>query len=57
MTAPHATLEKLCEPLRQRGLLPERITPYVLHVAAACPPYQGSVLWGWEEFCLLEVYS
>lgn len=39
----HASLERLCQPLRSRGLLPERITPFVLHVAAACPA-AGTVL-------------
>jgi type II secretory pathway component PulL len=37
VTAPHASLEALCQPLRAAGRLPEKITPYVLHVAATCP--------------------
>ncbi len=37
VAAPHAPLEALCQPLRTRGRLPEKITPFVLHVAAACP--------------------
>jgi hypothetical protein len=37
ITVPHAPFETLCQPLRERGIIPERATPYVLHVAAACP--------------------
>jgi hypothetical protein len=37
ITAPHAALETLCLPLRERGVMPERVTPFVLHVAATCP--------------------
>lgn len=37
IVASHAALEKLCQPLRQRGVSPRWVTPYVLHVAAACP--------------------
>lgn len=37
VTAPHAALESLCEPLRAITHLPEKITPFVLHVAASCP--------------------
>jgi hypothetical protein len=36
------SLEKLCEPLLQRHLVPAKITACVEHVAAACP--QGGVL-------------
>ncbi len=36
--APHRSLDALCEPLRAAGRLPEKVTPYVLHVAAGCPP-------------------
>ncbi len=37
-TAQHAQLETLCGPLRDRDRLPEKITPFAMHVAAACPP-------------------
>lgn len=37
ITVPHAPFETLCHPLRESGIVPERATPYVLHVAAACP--------------------
>ena len=37
ITVPHAPFEALCQPLRERGIVPERATPFVLHVAAACP--------------------
>lgn len=37
VAAPHAPLDALCQPLRAAGRLPEKITPFVLHVAAACP--------------------
>lgn len=36
ISAPHSTLAKLCQPLRERGIVPERVTPFVLHVAATC---------------------
>lgn len=35
--APHAALELLCASLRARLIVPEIVTPFVLHVAAACP--------------------
>lgn len=38
LAAPHAQLETLCLPLRAAGRLPEKVTPYVLHIAASCPP-------------------
>ncbi len=37
LAAPHAPLETLCQPLRDAGRLPEKITPFVLHIAAVCP--------------------
>jgi hypothetical protein len=36
-TAQHAQLDALCEPLREKDRLPEKITPFAMHVAAACP--------------------
>lgn len=36
-SAPHTSLDNLCQPLHDSGRLPEIVTPYVLHVAAACP--------------------
>lgn len=53
VAAPHDPLEAICAPLRARDRLPERITPFVLHVAAACPaqetvlavyPEQGQIV-------------
>ena len=35
--AQHAQIEALCKPLRDRGRLPEKITPFPMHIAAACP--------------------
>ena len=35
--AQHAQLDALCAPLRARGRLPEKITPFPMHIAAACP--------------------
>ncbi len=35
--AQHAQLDTLCAPLRARGRLPEKITPFPMHIAAACP--------------------
>lgn len=52
-SAPHSSLDALCEPLREGGRLPETVTPYVLHVVAACPaeetvlavyPEQGQIV-------------
>ena len=40
LAASHASLDTLCQPLRERRALPDRITPYVLHVAAACPRHE-----------------
>ena len=35
--AQHAQLDTLCAPLRARGRLPEKITPFPMHIAGACP--------------------
>ena len=35
--AQHAQLNALCAPLRARGRLPEKITPFAMHIAAAGP--------------------
>jgi hypothetical protein len=35
--AQHAQLNALCAPLRTGGRLPEKITPFPMHIAAACP--------------------
>jgi hypothetical protein len=40
LAASHASLGSLCRPLRERSMLVERITPYVLHVASACPRHE-----------------
>lgn len=37
ISAPNGALETLCQPLRERAIAVERLTPFVLHVAAACP--------------------
>ena len=47
ITAPHASFDALCQPLRERAIVPVRATPFVLHVAAACP----------AEETVLAVYS
>ena len=36
-SAQHTQLDALCAPLRARGRLPEKITPFPMHIAAACP--------------------
>ena len=36
-SAQHSQLDALCAPLRARGRLPEKITPFPMHIAAACP--------------------
>ena len=35
--AQHAQLDTLCAPLRAAGRLPEKITPFPMHIAGACP--------------------
>ena len=35
--AQHLQLDALCAPLRARGRSPEKITPFAMHIAAACP--------------------
>ncbi len=35
--AQHTQIDTLCAPLRARGLLPEKLTPFAMHIAAACP--------------------
>ena len=35
--AQHTQLDALCAPLRARGRLPKKITPFPMHVAGACP--------------------
>lgn len=37
VTVPHTCFETLCQPLREHRITPERATPFVFHVAAACP--------------------
>jgi hypothetical protein len=48
VAAPYAQLEQLCEPLREKGRTPERITLYAQRVAAACPD-TGTTLAIWPE--------
>ena len=48
ISAPHAALDALCQPLRERGIALQRLTPFVLHVAAACP-VEETVLVIYEE--------
>ncbi len=40
VACPQAALEKLCEPLQDRAMATTRLSPFVSHVAAACPPDQ-----------------
>jgi hypothetical protein len=35
--AQNVQLDALCAPLRERGRPPEKITPFAMHIAAACP--------------------
>ena len=35
--AQHTQIETLCQPLRAGDRLPEKITPFPMHIAAACP--------------------
>lgn len=53
--AAHAEqLEQICQPLRSRDRLPQKITLYAMHVAAACPPDEN-VLCVWPEEGQLEL--
>jgi hypothetical protein len=44
----NAQLDRLCEPLRSRAQLPEKVTVYAMHVAASCAPDQ-TTLCVWPE--------
>ena len=48
VSANNAQLDRLCEPLRNRAQLPERVTVYAMHVAGSCPPNETS-LCAWPE--------
>lgn len=40
----HVPLETLCAPLRAAGRLPDKVTPFALHAAAACPADETALL-------------
>lgn len=48
ISANNLQLDRLCEPLRNRARLPEKVTVYAMHVAATCPADQ-TVLCLWPE--------
>jgi hypothetical protein len=48
VAANHAQLDQLCEPLRNKAFVPEKVTIYAQHVAASCPPDEV-VLCLWPE--------
>ena len=48
VSANNAQLDRLCEPLRSRAQLPERVTVYAMHVAASCPANETN-LCAWPE--------
>jgi hypothetical protein len=48
VAANHAQLDQLCEPLRIKAFVPEKVTLYAQHVAASCPE-DANVLCIWPE--------
>jgi hypothetical protein len=48
VAANHAQLDQLCEPLRSKAFVPEKVTLYAQHVAASCPT-DANVLCIWPE--------
>jgi hypothetical protein len=44
----NAQLDRLCEPLRSRSQLPQKVTIYAMHVAASCAP-DRTTLCVWPE--------
>jgi len=40
VAVPHAALDQLCQPLRDRSIAATRLSPFLGHVAAACPAGQ-----------------
>jgi hypothetical protein len=48
VAANHQQLDQLCEPLRNKALVPDKVTVYAQHVAASCPPEQ-TLLCAWPE--------
>lgn len=50
VAAPYAQLEQLCAPLREKGLVPGRITLHALRVATACPAGETTLaIWPEQE--------
>lgn len=48
VVANHSQLNLLCEPLRNKAIVPEKVTVYAQHVAATCP-LDETVLCVWPE--------
>jgi len=48
VVAQHSQLDRLCEPLRSKDIVPEKVTVYAQHVAATCP-LDETVLCLWPE--------
>jgi type II secretory pathway component PulL len=48
VAANHAQLDQLCEPLKAKAFVPEKVTLYAQHVAASCSPDE-TVLCLWPE--------
>jgi len=48
VAANHAQLDQLCEPLKSKAFVPEKVTLYAQHVAASCSP-DGTTLCIWPE--------
>lgn len=48
VTAKSANLDRLCEPLRLKALMPQKVTVYAQHVAATCSRDE-TVLCAWPE--------
>ena len=54
VAANHAQLDQLCEPLRSKAFVPEKVTLYAQHVAASCAA-EETVLCLWPEDGMLVV--
>jgi hypothetical protein len=48
VAANHAQLDQLCEPLKAKAFVPEKVTLYAQHVAASCP-VDETILCIWPE--------
>lgn len=58
VAASHAELDQICAPLREQGMLPERITLNAMRCVAACPPGENTLaIWAEQEQLVVAVAS